>query len=68
MVALTVKFKGDDVIELDAFPVNCTKEDGERRVVTTMKAIDQACTDSPMASLIVGDENGSVHLSQTKLV
>ena len=68
VVALTVKFEGDDVIELDAFPVNCTKEDGERRVITTMTAIDQACTDSPMASLIFGDDNGSVHLSQTKLV
>jgi hypothetical protein len=65
VVALTVKFEGGNVIELDAFPVNCTKEDGESRVITTMKAIGN---DSRIAALIVGDDNGTVHLSHTKLV
>uniref|UniRef100_A0A7S2KNC8 Uncharacterized protein n=1 Tax=Skeletonema marinoi TaxID=267567 RepID=A0A7S2KNC8_9STRA len=68
VVALTVKFEGGDVIELDAFPVNCTNEDGESRVITTMKAIVSPCNDPRLASLIVGDDNGAVHLSHTKLV
>ena len=68
MVALTVKFEGGNVIELDAFPVNCTNEDGESRVITTMKAIVSPCNDPRLASLIVGDDNGAVHLSHTKLV
>lgn len=70
VVALTVKFEGEDVIELDAFPVkNCTKEDGESRVITSMKAIAMPCNnDSRTVSLIVGDDNGTVSLSHTELV
>jgi WD40 repeat protein len=68
VVALTVKFEGEDVIELDAFPVRtCNKEDGQSSVITTMKAIAAPCNVSRTASLIVGDDNGTIHLSHMEL-
>lgn len=68
VVALTVKFEGDDVVELDAFPLNCVKGGDESSKITTMKAIARPCNDSRIAALIVGDDYGAVHLSQTELV
>mmetsp|Transcript_3215 Transcript_3215/g.4940 ORF Transcript_3215/g.4940 Transcript_3215/m.4940 type:complete len:619 (-) Transcript_3215:34-1890(-) len=68
VVVLTVKFEGDDVVELDAFPLNCVKKGDESSEITTMKAIVRPCKDSRIASLIVGDDNGTVHLSQMELV
>ena len=67
VVALTVRFEGGDVIELDAFPVNCTKEDCESRVITAMKVIALPCSKERTVSLIVGDDNGTVYLSQSEL-
>ena len=67
IVALTIKLEGEDVIELDAFPLYCTKEEDETRMITTIEALSLPTSNNRSISLIVGSDNGIVRVHQSEL-
>jgi WD40 repeat protein len=66
VVSLTLTIHEDDVVELDASPVDCTNRSANSSIVTSIKSIALPCNNNakPIIRLIVGDSHGNASLTR----